>query len=68
MTTTAEILKAIEELPLEERKSLTAGLNEVYGEVSEEWRQELTKRAQEIDEGKVELVDGEDFLERLKAV
>ena len=37
-------------------------------EVSERWSNELHKRSQEIDDGKVELVEGEEFLERLRAV
>ncbi len=37
-------------------------------EVSTEWRSEINQRARDIDEGRVQLVDGEDFLRRLKAV
>ncbi len=37
-------------------------------EVSEDWSNELHKRSQEIDEGKVELVEGDEFLKRLRAV
>ena len=37
-------------------------------EVSEEWKNELYKRSREIDEGKVELINGNEFLERLKSV
>ena len=33
-----------------------------------EWREELYQRARDIDEGKVRLVEGEEFLRRLRAV
>lgn len=36
--------------------------------ISAEWSDELNRRAKDIDEGRVELVDGEDFLRRLRAV
>ena len=36
--------------------------------VSEEWLKELHKRANDIDAGRVQLVDGDDFLRRLRAV
>lgn len=37
-------------------------------EVSAEWREELHQRARDIDEGRVQLIDGEDFLRRLRAI
>ncbi len=37
-------------------------------EVSQEWSDELTQRAEDIDAGRVELIDGDDFLKRLEAV
>ncbi len=37
-------------------------------EFGTEWREELYQRARDIDEGKVRLVEGEDFLRRLRAV
>lgn len=37
------------------------------GEVSAEWVSELRSRADDIDSGRVQLVDGEDFLRRLNA-
>jgi hypothetical protein len=36
--------------------------------VSEEWSQELRSRAHDIDSGRVQLVDGDDFLKRLSQV
>ena len=37
-------------------------------EVSQEWVAELHSRADDIDSGKVQLVDGEDVLRRLRAI
>ncbi|MEO0416073.1 MAG: hypothetical protein AAF226_14090 [Verrucomicrobiota bacterium] len=37
-------------------------------ELDREWSNELHKRAEEIDHGEVDLVEGEDFLKRLKDV
>ncbi|WP_367874863.1 addiction module protein [Luteolibacter sp. Populi] len=37
-------------------------------EVSSEWNEELLRRTREIDEGKVQLIDGDDFLSRLRAI
>ncbi len=36
--------------------------------VNQEWITELRSRANDIDSGRVELVDGEDFLRRLSAI
>ena len=36
--------------------------------ISPEWTEEIKNRAREIDQGEVELTDGDDFLERLEAV
>lgn len=38
------------------------------GTVSADWREEIRQRAAEIDAGKVTLIDGDDFLRRLRAV
>ena len=46
--------------------SLVAPVDEE--EVSAEWRAELHQRARDIDEGRVQLIDGEDFLRRLRAI
>lgn len=37
-------------------------------EVSDEWKAELRSRADDIDSGRVQLVDGDDFLKRLRAL
>ncbi|MDB6076794.1 MAG: hypothetical protein JWO82_541 [Akkermansiaceae bacterium] len=34
--------------------------------VSAEWKEEIHSRARDIDEGRVELIDGEEFLARLR--
>ena len=57
------------ELSSEERHEfarLVAPVDE--SEVSQEWRKELHSRADDIDSGRVQLVDGEDFLRRLDAI
>ena len=36
--------------------------------ISSEWSEEVHRRAAEIDNGSVELIDGDDFLARLRAV
>jgi Putative addiction module component len=36
--------------------------------ISAQWREEIATRAREIDNGKVQLVDGHDFLQRLRGV
>lgn len=36
--------------------------------VSPEWKDEIANRALEIDEGKVELIDGDEFLKRLESL
>jgi hypothetical protein len=46
--------------------SLMAPIDE--REVSAEWREELHQRARDIDEGRIGLIDGEDFLSRLRSV
>ena len=37
-------------------------------EVSKEWLEELDSRADDIDSGRVQLVDGEDVIRRLRAI
>lgn len=37
-------------------------------EISPEWLDEIRSRAEDIDSGKVKLIDGEDFLRRFNAV
>lgn len=37
-------------------------------EVSREWLEELSSRTDDIDSGRVQLIDGADFLRRLRAV
>ena len=57
------------ELSDDERREfvgLVAPLDE--REISEEWLEELRSRAADIEQGRVSLVDGDDFLRRLRAV
>ena len=37
-------------------------------EVSDEWLAEIRSRADDIDSGRVQLIDGEDFMRRFKAI
>ena len=60
-------------IPWDEFEAIQQRLSEVEradsdSEVSSEWSAKIHKRATEIDNGTVELVDGNDFLDRLRAV
>ena len=37
-------------------------------EISQEWLTEITKRAEDIDSGRVKLVEGDDFMRRFNAI
>jgi len=54
-------------IPWDDFQELLAELeaNEI---VNSEWKEEIANRAREIDEGMVELIDGDDFLKRLESV
>jgi hypothetical protein len=57
------------ELSADERHefaSLVAPVDD--GDLSTEWLTELRSRADDIDSGRVKLVDGDDFLRRLRAI
>jgi len=57
------------ELSAEERQDFATLVAPVEdGVVSADWHEEVRYRAAEIDAGKVTLIDGEDFLQRLRAV
>lgn len=64
--TDAEGRPVAAQIPWDEFEAIRDRLDEEG--VSTEWRDEIVKRALEIDKGEVELVDGEDFLQRLRAV
>ncbi len=69
MTTLQEIETAIDGLGFADRSRLVAKLtSEAENEVSAEWREEIAGRAREIDEGKVELINGDDFMRRMRAI
>ncbi|MAS95658.1 MAG: hypothetical protein CMO55_20855 [Verrucomicrobiales bacterium] len=56
-------------IPWEEFETLRDRLATLDDEqLSPEWKEEIDRRAKEIDEGTVELIDGEDFLNRLRNV
>jgi len=75
MVTTSELYKKAKDcalhLPAEERSRLAGrllkSLDDVEG-VNFEWLTEIRNRADDIDSGRVKLIDGEDFLHRLNAV
>jgi len=46
--------------------ALVAPIDE--GEVTQEWIGELNSRAGDIDSGRVQLIDGEDVIRRLRAI
>lgn len=64
--TDAEGRPVAAQIPWDEFEVIRDRLDE--DSVSVEWRDVIAKRALEIDKGEVELVDGEDFLQRLRAV
>jgi len=75
MATTAELYKKAKDcalrLPSEERSRLADRLLKSLDDdegLPTEWLTEIRNRADDIDSGRVSLVDGEDFLRRLNAV
>jgi hypothetical protein len=67
MATSANVERIIHEvaaLSEQEREELMRALEPV----DEEWSREIHRRAREIDEGKVRLVDEDEFLRKLRAV
>jgi uncharacterized membrane protein YgcG len=63
------LVESYSDLSAEERHefvSLVAPTDET--EISAEWRTELYQRAKAIDDGTVELIEGEDFLRQLRAM
>jgi len=64
-----QIAESYQKLNHEERHDfavLVAPIDE--GEVTQEWVAELRSRADDIDSGKVQLVDGEEVMRRLRAI
>lgn len=63
------IMHEVETLNDEERDELIQALSPVVGEsVTDEWRQEIRRRADEIDAGEVQLMDEAEFLRKLRAI
>ncbi len=63
------IIHEVAALSDDERDELMVALDAVDEvEVSAEWVGEISRRAIEIDEGKVQLVTEEDFLRKLRAL
>ncbi|HZN65763.1 MAG TPA: addiction module protein [Tepidisphaeraceae bacterium] len=66
------LLKAVLNLPAEEREELAARLLGSVGDAEEaalgpEWKAEIEKRLKEIDDGSVEAIDGDEFMAWLDA-
>lgn len=62
----AESYAGLNEAERHEFVALVAPTNDE--KIGAEWHEELNRRTLEIDRGNVELVEGEDFLQRLRAV
>lgn len=63
------IIHEVEALNEEERNELMCALGAPDAvDLSPDWKNEIHRRAREIDEGKVELIAEEDFLSKLRAV
>jgi putative addiction module component (TIGR02574 family) len=72
LNTFEEIICAALSLPPEERAMLADQLLESLDSPNQEeidavWAIEIEKRIREIDEGKVELIDGEAVMQRLRS-
>ncbi len=64
-----ELAESYTELSPEERSEFLSLVAPDDGaELSGEWLTELRSRADDIDSGRVQLMDGEDFLRRLNAI
>ncbi|MFT6181097.1 MAG: putative addiction module component (TIGR02574 family) [Akkermansiaceae bacterium] len=66
--------EAVRSLSYEERVELGHFLNEFDGlssapqtEIDKEWDTEISDRIKDIDEGRVETVDGDEVMKRLRA-
>ena len=68
--TLAEARKIVSELSLEDKEILSGELvyevRKVDPEIEKAWTIEAERRAQEIIDGKAELVDGETVMERMR--
>ena len=75
MVTTAELYEKAKDcalhLPAEDRSRLAGRLLQSLDDLEalpSEWLHEIHDRADDIDSGRVKLIDGEDFLRRLNAL
>ncbi len=66
-----ELLQQALQLPEEDRdriaEALWRSLDEAHPGLHEEWTAEVNRRIAEIDEGKVQLIPGEEVMARLRA-
>jgi hypothetical protein len=69
--TVDQVLQEVREWPLEEQEKLAlelaSSLEESGDDLTDEWKDEVGDRLDEIDRGDVELRDGETVLRELKA-
>lgn len=71
MATSEKVLRLAEgfaHLSPEEQQEFLLLVEVPDEEISAEWKAEVERRAIEIVEGRVTLVEGEDFLKRLRAI
>lgn len=63
------IIHEVEALSEDERNDLMRALDSTgTGGISAEWSEEIHRRVREIDEGKVQLVEEEDFFRKLRVM
>ena len=69
-SSTQDLLRAALVLPTDERtdlaRELLASLDGEDEKAAEAWRDELVRRAEEVRDGRVQLVDGDQAFERLR--
>ena len=69
-SSTQDLLRAALVLPTDERadlaRELLASLDGEDEKAAEAWRDELVRRAEEVGDGRVQLVDGDQAFERLR--
>lgn len=69
---TKELKKQISVLPADQREEIAEyafkTLNQPDAEIEKTWIKEVDRRAAEVDSGKVELIPGEQVMERLRKI
>lgn len=69
---TKEIIAEINDLPVEQRAEIVTqilqGMNTPAPGVEEAWIEEVEHRASQVDSGEVEMIPGEQVLQRLRGI